>query len=175
MDAQTLVDACRAVSVRYGDDVSQDVAVTLLEWERRGTLQPNLPLKYVALLCGKYRVQQLQRSSGEARTIVTTFGAHADAGGDIEGISLDRITTENNSSKYVNSTTEETLSYLVRSESVADRMEFCALKKLLCDPANQKVIRHALGDPQYSRERYSQKLRPFVEGGYLNKKLAYKW
>ena len=145
IDDFSLVAACSAVSSRYGDDIGQDVVVTLLQWDQRGTLKvaDEQSLKRLALNCGRYALRHKQRTRGfEARTeILTPF-------------------------------LQESHSHLVASESVADRMEMCELRRLLLLTKNQKLVAHALGEKQFSRERYRQKLEPFVEAGYIKAKVS---
>src|SRR3990167_6848312 len=163
IEEQSLVSACSAVSTKYGEDIGQDVAVTLLEWDKRGSLKATdeLSLKRIALRCGYFKTQPHSQTRMEAKTICVSFGTLGgddhmlDHPEDANQINLDRVVVSglmHADRHYANPLTDESITYLVGSESVAERMEFCELKRLLCDPKNAKMVRHALGEKQYSRE-----------------------
>lgn len=151
-----LVSACAAVSAKYGEDMGQDVAVTLLKWDRHGTLKAHdsLSLLKLALHCGLLAAKhRRQPSFPDNRTTNVNEGFQKDYSElSFWGIGRDE---------------------LVRNESVADRMGLCRLRQLLLAPKNRRVVFHALRldkDTSLSRARYSQLLAPFKQAGYVKRK-----
>lgn len=144
-----LIAACRLVSSKYGEDMGQDVAVILLKWDQRGTLQArdSVSLKKLALHCASLAARHNRRCNFPGKTAYKNYN---------ELSRSDLVSDE-----------------MVRTESVADRMELCRLRQLLLAPKNRRVVLHALkldADRPISRARYCQLLTPFTKAGYIRKK-----